>query len=727
MDKLIPLDLPPGVFAQGTRYQAKGRWFSSNLVRFFNATIRPIGGWRRLVNLAGTAFPAVAGVPRGLLAWEVDNGSYQIAIGTTETLNLIKDDTLYDITPDGFVIGGESAEGTRAYGSGTYGSGTYGSGAGTTIVRPGMWQLDNFGDVLLALYTGDGELYQFAGDISGPVTVDSETPGTAPDPATQIDTDLFTVAAGEWLLVFVFSAMTDDTPDPTAAEQPSAVTYDPAGSAQSLGAPLASLDFGFPQPPSDPWARAWVYLLQNPQAGASKIVRADWANGQNGAAVWVTRVQNAVGYDIGSIVAVEEQLVPGDPGVDIDVPSRPGDTAVALVWAYPDFGATMTASAGTLQETHHVGGTINSSAFLFTAEGAAPTANIAATFDDSDAKAFVAFAINFRRATAEEITEAPDDNIAVVVTPEHFVMLLGADGDVHKVQWASQATLDDWTPTSENTAGDFILSTHGRLVCGRRGKTETLLWTNIDLWKATYIGGDFIYRFDQAGNNCGAVSAQAPVIVDTKAFWMGQDNFFMYDGFVQTLPCDLHDHVFTNFNRTQRGKVWGMSLAQFGEVWWFYPSGTSDTVDRYVVYNWREGHWTPGTLARSGGIDAGILEKPILADSDGALYQHEYADDRDGNTPFLESGPLEIGDGDRFVNILRVIPDASEIDAVEVKLFASNSPTGTERELGPYSTTQPTNVRAKARQIRVRLQEKVANMSWRIGKFRLGIRPSSRR
>lgn len=723
MDKLIPLDLPPGVFAQGTRYQSKGRWFLSNLVRFFNGTIRPVGGWRRLRNTLGEEFPAVTGVPRGLLAWEVDDGPYQVAIGTTETLNLIRDDALLDITPDGFTVGGEEGEGLEEYGEGLYGEGPYGSVAGTTVASPGVWQMDNFGDVLLALYTGDGKLYSWDVSLLLEPALDDTTPIQEPEGGVTVLSIMslpLDVADSDSLLVVVGSTATDPSSD---AEEPIAVDYDFFGTPQSFGDPIAELTFNGG---GSSTRRAWVYFLQNPAAGSGKDVRVEWTNAQAPPALlWVTKVADTTGYAPASVTVLNDQLTPGDTGIDFNVTSKPGNLAVAIV--VQDGNRDMTPSAGTLEASYTAPVVTTWGLQLLSNTGAAPTAPITADFDAGTDVNFAAIAINFATQGAEVVAAAPEDNTAVVVTPEHFVFLLGAGGDVHKVQWASQATFDDWTPTSENSAGDFILSTNGRLCCGRRSRAETLLWTNVDLWKATYIGEPFFYRFDQAGNNCGSVSAHAPVIVDTKAFWMGQDNFFVYDGFVQTLPCEVHDYVFTNFNRTQREKVWSMSFAQFGEVWWFYPSGSSSDVDRYVAYNWREGHWVVGELSRSGGLDAGLLEKPVLADAAGFLYQHEYLDDRDDAVPFLESGPLEIGDGDRLVKIQRIIPDASDIDAVEVRLFLANYPTDTETEIGPFTTTQPTDVRAKARQIRVRIQEKLANTSWRIGKFRLGVKPSSRR
>jgi len=518
MDTFIPLSYKPGLYRNGTRYQAKGRWYDANGVRFFQDTIQPIGGWAELVDSTGASFTALDGQARSTLTWEKDNGKYVIAIATTAKLYVIDEAVLYDITPSGFAgLATDSAQtdtSVSLYGDGLYGEARYGgTGSGTAqILRAGVWQIDNFGDFLLAVASDDASLYLWDADTSTDATVISEAPACT----------------------------------------------------------------------------------------------------------------------------------------------------------------------------------------------------------------------------------------AVVVTPERFIFALGADNNVRKVAWASQEGYTDWVPTDDNSAGDFELSTQGRLVCGRRSRSQTLLWTNVDFWVASYIGEPFIYRFDLAGSNCGIVSPNACLVIDTMAVWMGQNNFFIFDGFTKPLPCDVHDYVFSDINRIQANKIWAMTISAFGEAWWFYCSGNSTEIDRYVVWNYREGHWSFGELARTAGIDAGATQYPLMIGTDGTMYQHEFAETRTGMTPYLESGPLELfsgprgpvvnsqtgqGVGDQTMLIQRLIPDERNLGEVRAKLYTALFPTDTETEHGPFSTTQPTFMRARGREVRVRLEEAAggAGDSWRIGTFRLGVVPSSRR
>jgi len=353
-------------------------------------------------------------------------------------------------------------------------------------------------------------------------------------------------------------------------------------------------------------------------------------------------------------------------------------------------------------------------------------------------------------AQAVVITNAPVNCRAVVVTPERFLMALGAGGDPRLVQWASQETLTTWTPTATNSAGDFPLSTNGRLVAGRATARETLLWTDADLWAATYIGGQLIYAFVQRGDNCGLLAPNGIAVVDQAAFWMGDGNFFVYDGAVRPLPCAVSDYVFGNFNRTQRAKVVAFANSAFHEVWWFYPSATQSGTenDRYVAYNYRGDFWMTGTLGRAAGVSAGVFADPQLWDANGRLYTHETGDDRGGEIPFVESGPLELGDGEQVVRIQKLIPDLRTLGQVEATFFASFQPMGTEETFGPYQLAQETDVRLNARQVRLKLAERVdvgifadgafaadgsalagpvAGVPFRIGRFKLGIIPGGRR
>ena len=316
----------------------------------------------------------------------------------------------------------------------------------------------------------------------------------------------------------------------------------------------------------------------------------------------------------------------------------------------------------------------------------------------------------------------------LVVTPERFLMALGANGKVRRVKWPSQETLTAWASTSSTTAGEFDLQTRGQLICGRRGRNETFLWTDVDMWIASYIGGDFIYAFEQKGDSCGIIGPNAVAVVGDSAFWMSHDRFFMYDGVVKPLDCDVAEYVFKDLNLTQRAKVSTTIVAQFDEVWWFYPSASQTGLenDRYVVYNWRENHWAIGNLNRCVGVDKGVFETPLWVDSAGGIYSHETGNDRTGGTVFAESGPFEIDAGDQVARVQRLIPDENTLGDIVLSFFLAMFPTDTELKVGPFAAAQPTDVRFTTRQARVRIDES-RGVDWRFGILRLGVIPGGRR
>jgi hypothetical protein len=326
---------------------------------------------------------------------------------------------------------------------------------------------------------------------------------------------------------------------------------------------------------------------------------------------------------------------------------------------------------------------------------------------------------------------APTGCSAVCVTNERFVFALGAGGDPRKIQWASQESLTDWTATGTNTAGDFLLPGSGRLMRGLRGRNETLLWTDEDVFSAQYVGGTLVYSFTQLGQKCGLMAPAAVAVVDGRAAWMGRRGFWIYDGFVQPAPSEVSDFVFQDFNDTQRAKCWAMSLVDFGEVWFFYPSTNATEPDRYVLWNYRENHWTPGRLSRSAGIDRGAFASPLMAAS-GTVYEHEFSTTHSGATaPYLESGPIEIGEGDNVVHLTALVPDEAtragqQVGSLQATIYTALYPDDTETAHGPYTLANPTSIRLVGRQLRVRFDEATAG-DWRLGVVRLDGVPGERR
>jgi hypothetical protein len=308
---------------------------------------------------------------------------------------------------------------------------------------------------------------------------------------------------------------------------------------------------------------------------------------------------------------------------------------------------------------------------------------------------------------AAVVSGAPTSNAAVVVTPERFVMLLGANGVTRRAQWADQEVRTTWTATATNQAGDYDIQTQGKLMCGLRLRSSTLIFSDLDAHMATYIGLPYVYRFDRIGDACGIISRGAAAAHESRAMWMSPDGFFIYDGTVRPVPCDVWDEVFMDINLTQRSKVVCMANAEWSEIWWFYPSSGSTENDRYVSYNIQEDHWNVGSIPRTACCDAGVFNNPLMVSSDGYVFDHETGVSYTGatpSTPYATSAPIEVGVGERIAKVRELVPDEDTLGQAQVSFIAADSPTGSETTYGPYTAAEITQVRFAARQVKIKVE-----------------------
>jgi hypothetical protein len=325
-------------------------------------------------------------------------------------------------------------------------------------------------------------------------------------------------------------------------------------------------------------------------------------------------------------------------------------------------------------------------------------------------------------STPAQVLAGAPTAAAVVVTPERIMMALGAGNDPRLVQWSNQEDNTDWAESVTNYAGQFPLQTVGKLMCGRRVSGGTLLLTDVDAWLASFLGQPLVYGFQKIGSQCGIVSRGAVVTTDVQAFWMSYNGFWTFNGYSQPLSCDVHDYVFSDLNAAQLSKVSAVHVSAFGEIWWFYPSSAAIENDRYVVYNYREGHWNFGALSRLCGIDKGPFPYPMMCDGGGTVWDHENGVDHGGMTPFAESGPIELGGGDQTVMVRKIIPDTRNLGDIEVTFHTNIYPTDDGAGVGPVSIAAQTDVRFSARTVRVRY-DAGADADFRVGTFRFEITP----
>jgi hypothetical protein len=317
------------------------------------------------------------------------------------------------------------------------------------------------------------------------------------------------------------------------------------------------------------------------------------------------------------------------------------------------------------------------------------------------------------------LSNAPTGNKAVLVTAERFVFALGASSNARKVAWSDQEDNNTWTPAVTNQAGDIDLETSGSIVCGKRLRGVNLIFTDVDVHTAQYQGPPYVYGFERIAGGCGVISAQSVAAVESVAYWWSPSGFFMYDGFVRPIKCDVLDYIKDNISQTQRSKVYAVANNQYGEVWWFYPSVNSTECDSYVVYNYREQHWSIGTMARTAGTDRGVFSYPIMVSPDGYVYEHEVGVSYDGAAPYARSGPIELGDGERLLVAKQIIADEDTQGSVSLQFFTKFAPNGTETSKSYTIDSIYTPVRFTGRQVEMKITGASPATDWRVGTMRL--------
>ena len=310
-----------------------------------------------------------------------------------------------------------------------------------------------------------------------------------------------------------------------------------------------------------------------------------------------------------------------------------------------------------------------------------------------------------------------------------------------------------YTVSATTSAGFLSIGSGSEFVQAVKTKREILVFTDISLHTLRYLGAPLYYGIEQIASNITIMGPQAAVATQDFVFWMGKDNFYVYAGGTQTLPCTVKDKVFLDFNSQQADKVIAGVNSEYTEVIWFYPSesnslnngGTGD-IDKYVVYNYGQKIWYFGTLARTAWLDRGIRTFPIAAGTPN-LFNHEtgYDDDGSAMTSFIESAPMDIGDGDKFSLIQKVIPDLTfegsvnqSTPAANFTIKARNEPgedygntssgTATRTATSPVELfTNQIDLRARGRSFALRVDSSATGMKWKLGTPRVNIRPDGRR
>ena len=325
------------------------------------------------------------------------------------------------------------------------------------------------------------------------------------------------------------------------------------------------------------------------------------------------------------------------------------------------------------------------------------------------------------------------------------------------VRWSDQENNLEWFPEITNQAGSMRLSIGDTIYTAAQMRQEILVWTNAALYSMQYLGAPLVWGFSLLEGNMSCAGPNAVSVAAGVAYWMGVDKFYKYDGRVQTLRCDLKAFVFLDFNRIQAQQTACATNEGFNEIWWFYCSAESTTIDRYVVYNYAEDVWYHGNMARTAWLDTGLNQYPLAATYSNNLVAHETGvDDGETSTPVaisasITSAQFDIDDGHNFAFIWRLLPDitfrgsattgatptatitlyplknAGSGYTVPASVAGSNS--GEVVRVGSYEVDQFTgqlNTRIRGRQLAISISSSTLGTTWQLGTPRMDIRPDGR-
>jgi hypothetical protein len=349
-------------------------------------------------------------------------------------------------------------------------------------------------------------------------------------------------------------------------------------------------------------------------------------------------------------------------------------------------------------------------------------------------------------------------NIVMLSERDRHLMVFGTDEefgtgalDPLLIRFSSQESLTDWESRPTNTAGSLRISSGSEIVAAVQTRQLILVLTDVGVHSVQFLGPPFTFGLAEVASGTTVASPNAAVSVGDEVFWMGQGEFYRFSGLVQQVPCGVKSYVFDDINTTQYAKVCGGHNSAFGEVWWFYPSAGSQNNDRYVIYNYLQEVWYYGELRRTAWLDRGIFQSPIAANPDGHLYYHETGVADGDFTPsqalgaYVESSPIDLGEGDQYMFINRMIPDLTFTRStglvpptatitIKMRNFPGGGNTTNNARLITQTVAVPVEefteqvyLRLRGRSAIFRIESACSCTAWRLGAPRVDLRTDGRK
>ena len=761
---LSKIQFKPGVNRETTSYGDENGWFNSDLIRFRKGRPEKMGGWSRLSS------NTIEGTGRSLHVWAALDGSKFMGLGTEAKFYIEEGGGYNDITPiRSTVTLGANPLTTGAVVSGatvvTVTAPAHGAVTGDYVTFSGATATDGITTAQLNIEhevtVVDSNSYQITttGTASSGTTAGG---GSAVIANYQINTGLNTVVTGTGFGAGLWSGVTTGYSQTTLNDSggindsvtsftlTSAANFETA--ATTTSANLTVLSSSVPVADSSGFPAKGTLLI-----GSEKIR-------------YGTNVSNVFG-----------DLTRADDGTTVATSSS-GDavTFVGLMLIGSELiqytgKSTHTINAGVVRgargtsaASHSDGATVKeANDFVGWGSSSSTSANTGSNirlfsqdnwgedllFNVFDGTPYYWDKTLGLGSRATDLASQPNASGAPTITrrimvsgSDRHVVCFGCnpldetDQDLLMVRWSDQENPADWTPTATNTAGSQRISSGSEIISAQKTRQEMLIWTDTALHAMRFTGPPFTFGFSMLANNVSIIGPNAVTTVGDKVFWMDRENFYVYTGRVQVIPCTLLRYVFDDINLEQSFKCFAASNKMFDEVFWFYPSADSTEIDRYVKFNFTENTWDLGTLSRTAWVDYGVHDNPRacgIANSTNFVYIHETGDDDDGSamTSFIESADFDLGDGQQFMFVSRLIPDiditsTSATASVDYILKTRNFPgdsLATNSTNAVTSSTQQTFLRSRSRQAALRIESSTTDITWTLGDLRLDIRPDGSR
>jgi len=692
---LKKLVLKPGVNRENTRYTNENGWYESDKVRFRQGTPEKIGGWARI-----SVF-AFVGVCRSLWNWITLENLNLIGVGTNLKFYLENGGEYYDITPIR----------AAAVLSNPF---TTTNTSATVLVT----------DVAHGAANGDYVSFSNVATVGG-LNLNGEFQ------ITLIDADTYNITAS----TTATSGATGGGTTVSAVYQiNTGVAYETPLTGWGAGA-WGSGTWGF-SGTSNAALRLW----------SQNNFGEDLIYGYRGSPIYYWDASFGLSPAVFTVTIAS-------PAVVTTSISLVNNTPVVLTnTGYPSALPTGLTVGTTYYVKNSTGTTFNLSA---TPGGA----SINTSGSQSGLHYIMPNGVNITSLSGS--SDAPIiQNFIYISDVSRFVFAFGCNDYASTVQspmlirWSDQESLTNWTPSATNQAGSVTLSHGSSIVTSIQTRQEILVWTDSAIYSLQYIGPPVVWSSQLMGDNISILGQNAAAQASGVVYWMGVDKFYMYDGRLQTLSCDLRRYIYQDINLDQNQQVFASTNEGFNEVWWFYCSTGSFTVDRYVVYNYLEKVWYYGTMARTAWLDSGLRDYPIAATYSYNLVNQEFGlDNNETGTPvgieaYISSAEFDIDDGDRFGFVWRMLPDltfsgsdASPTPEVVYTLYPmqnSGSGTGTPATANvdkltgaQYTVTEgftgQINTRVRGRQLILKVGSSNLGTTWQLGSTRIDIRPDGRR